>query len=133
MEMTKSQVARVAANLLETLRKNDLTTPQAVQGAAGKVFGDQVDDDHSGEEYVEISAHPRDPSALIVGYLRRIGQQPMQLMLRQARCKVVLTCVDELEGYACFDEEPSFGKMQDRAFADFAQVQAELERLSKLA
>lgn len=131
MKMTKEQVARVAKNILTTLEENKLTTAETIGEAVdGGPLGDQIDEAHGGEEYVEINAHPVDPSAVIVHYLRRIGQEPMQILIRPEGCKVVLTCTVELEGYTEFDEEPDLGKMQDQKFPNFAAVIEELKRLA---
>ena len=130
--MTKKHVGRVAANLLRTFADNQLLAIGDLKGKIGEPMGDQIDDRHAGEEYVEVLVHPRDASAIVVRYFRRIGQTPMQIVLRAAGCKLQLTCTEELPGYEVFDEQPGYGKMQDRPFAGFPEVIAELDQLSTL-
>lgn len=136
MLMTKAQLARVAKNLRETLEKEALLDVGAVQKREGDAIGDHVDGEHAGEEAVQVSAHPQRPGALVVSYFRRIGQTPLQLIINPARkqIKVMLTCVDELEGYTVFDEDPDLGKMQDKALPglDLAAVISELKSLAEL-
>src|SRR5271156_2455194 len=99
MEMTRAQLARVSLNLLTTIRENKLTTVDSIKAVMGEAFGDEVDDKHQGEEYVDASVHPRDPSCTVLRYFRRIGQTPIQLMIRPAGCKLMVTCVEPLPGY----------------------------------
>jgi hypothetical protein len=136
MLMTKSELARVAKNLRETLEKEALLDVDAVREREGDAIGDHVDSEHAGEEVVQVSEHPQRPGALVVSYFRRTGQTPLQLILNPARnqIKVMLTCVDELEGYTAFDEEPDFGKMQDKSLPglDLAAAISELGSLAEL-
>lgn len=134
MLMTKEHVARVAKNVEVSIK--DVKSVADVSARSGKApDGDCVDDAHSGEEYVEVIAHPASPGAFVIKYVRRIGQAPMQIIVNEQRkyIKVMLTCTEPLAGYQVFDEVPSFGKMQDKSLAfDFAALHNELAELSRL-
>jgi hypothetical protein len=135
MQVTKEQLARVATNLMNELKEQKLLDADSVRDSAGAIFDSQVDDDHGGEEYVEVTEHSQRKDALLINYVRRIGQTPMTIMINPAEAfiSVILTCKDEVIGYYSFDQVPSFGKLQDKKLPlDFQALLRELETLSKL-
>ncbi|MBI4146656.1 hypothetical protein HY489_04955 [Candidatus Woesearchaeota archaeon] len=130
MEMSKQQLARIASNLLNELKQNKILDD--LKTVAGKIYDDCVDDQHGGEEYVEIGKHPADATATVITYFRRTGQSPIQLVIRAQSIKIMITCIEELDGYEAFDEVPEFGKLQDKKLKDTKELLAELEKLAKL-
>jgi hypothetical protein len=135
MKMTREQLARVAKNLEASIA--DLQSVEQVEAAVGRdPDGNCVDDAHSGEEYVEVVAHPAQPGTFVIQYVRRTGQTPIQVVVSppRKRIKLMLSCTEALPGYEVFDEEPDFGKMQDKSLPlDLKALHAELAQLSSLA
>ena len=136
MLMTKQQLARVADNTLKELKASKLDSLEAVGKVVGQIFADTIDDAHNGEEYIQIIAHPASPGAVVISYFRRTGQTPLQIVVNPDKkyIRVTLTCKEIIQGYTAFDEEPEYGKMQDRPMSplDFKTLFTELEKLSKL-
>lgn len=126
MRMTKEQLARVAKNFLETLERESIDSPEAAKKRIGEVF----DPDGGGEEYVDVDAHPRNPAATVISYKRRIGQTPIMLICAPGYVKAMITAEKPVPGFDVFDEEPEYGLMQDRKFADFASALAALKGLT---